>query len=389
MTAVEGSSVPATKETPSLSLPKGTRHIPSLDGVRGLAILAVLTVHSGLNHYGGAGVDVFFVLSGYLITGILLNERIETGRVGFKNFYMRRWLRLFPALLLLVLLYLLAAKLMHMHVNEAVKDSFIALFYISNWTRAFGSIHPDYLGHTWSLSVEEQFYLIWPPLVLLLYKLLGRTWKAAGVCVLGAVTIVLYRWWMIKHGATMARFSNGLDTRMDTLVAGAAIAFFTPKLPRLVSAALTWVAVGAFVVYFGGWYHDSFEYVLIWTVLLLVGLLNARAGIVARLLSLKPLVWIGRVSYGVYLFHYPIMKWMIIHNWSVRDKTVVGSALGFGLATLSYYLVERPCLRLKDRFRSTSPRQTARGAGSSSEAAGGTEAAGSEEQMVHLAKGTA
>jgi peptidoglycan/LPS O-acetylase OafA/YrhL len=376
---VQVAVAPPATDVPTLALPRGTRHIPSLDGLRGLAILAVLGVHSGVNNFGGCGVDIFFVLSGYLITGILLNERIDTGRVGFKNFYARRWLRLFPALMLLVVLYIPASKLMHLHVNDAVKDSFIALFYMSNWTRAFGSVHPDFLGHTWSLSVEEQFYLIWPPVVLLLYKLFGRTWKAAGVCLAGMTTVILYRWWMIKHGASMDRFANGLDTRMDTLMAGAAIAFFTPKLSRFLSGALAWIAVAAFAVYFSGWYHESFEYVLGWTVVLLLGLLNARAGLLSRLLSLRPLVWIGKISYGLYLFHFPIMKWMIDHNWTVRDKAVVGSAMGFGLATLSYYLVERPCLRLKDRFRGPEARPREAQA----------PAAGNEWIACEMAKGTA
>jgi peptidoglycan/LPS O-acetylase OafA/YrhL len=364
---------------PTLALPRATRHIASLDGIRGLAILAVLAVHSGLNDFGGCGVDVFFVLSGYLITGILLKERAENGRVNFKNFYARRWLRLYPALLLLIALYIPATKLFHRHVNQAVGDSFIALFYLSNWWRTF-SVRPDFLGHTWSLSVEEQFYLIWPPLVLLLYRWLGRSWKAALVCAATVGGVIAYRWWMIRNGASLDRISNGLDTRIDMLIAGSALAFYTPPISRYFAAALTWAAAIAFFVYLGGWYHESYEYILGWTLVMLVGLLNGNTTLLAKVLALKPLVWIGRVSYGIYLFHFPAMKWMIDHHWSVRDKTIVGWSIGFGLATLSYYLVERPCLRLKDRFRSEKP---------AADAGGATQAANGEWISCQLSKGTA
>ncbi len=326
------------------------RHVDAFDGIRGLAVLAVMAAHVGLNDRGGCGVDIFFVLSGFLITGILLRERGQRGRVSFFNFYARRWLRLFPALLLTVLLFLVFARVMGLHMTGAGWDSLMALSYTSNWTRAFGN-KPDYLGHTWSLSIEEQFYLLWPPVMLLLYRWLGRTWRGAAGCAALAAIVVAYRWWMIQAGATEQRIYNGLDTRLDTLLAGAARAFFMPRVTRVGGELLAWVSAGALTCFVAGWLGDSTEQVTLGTVGLLVGLSNAPAGAAARVLSLTPLVWVGKISYGLYLFHFPLMKYMIEQHWTVRDKTLVGISVAFALATASYYLVERPFLRLKDRFR--------------------------------------
>ena len=345
---------------------------PALDGLRGVAILGVFAHHAQVPYLRGGfiGVDIFFVLSGFLITALLLQEADETGRISLRSFYIRRALRLFPALAVLLGAFVLFPRVFGMTRADAAMASGAAAFYVSNWVRAFDLLDLEALSHTWSLAIEEQFYLLWPPVVALLVVLgVRRKWlilvAVAGIAEATVMRVVLW------HGAeSWRRLSNGLDTRLDGLLIGALAALVLASLSSLdvlrrrafrvvvVAAALTLVTVlhsgraAAPPMYFG-----VGSLVSLCAALVLIGTFAADTWI-GSLLEFGPLVWIGRISYGLYLWHYPVIAGMFENDrlarlgvdpaWWIPIQIVASLAL----ATGSFYLLERPMLRFKQRFGS-------------------------------------
>jgi peptidoglycan/LPS O-acetylase OafA/YrhL len=345
-------------QVPALAKPLkaiAAHRVAALDGIRGFAVAIVMIGHAGFLPAGGAGVDMFFVLSGFLITGLLLEEKHATGRVGLFNFYMRRVLRLAPALALMVTLWLIASAILHVGFRRQLEDSAMAAGYIANWTLAFGTGRPLFLGHTWSLCIEEQFYALWPWITLGIYGLFGRSRLGGEICLAGAIGVMAYRYWMSEFaGASLYRVYFALDTRSDALLLGAALAFLNIRLPKLAAEILGWLGAAALIAYLAPYvYPFGASYVIpaACTAVILVGLLNAPSGSLAKLLSWRPLAWLGMISYGLYLFHYPIIRYMKFKQFDSWIILLVELPLALLVATLSFYLLERPCLRLKDRFR--------------------------------------
>ncbi|AYJ84953.1 acyltransferase (plasmid) [Sphingomonas paeninsulae] len=204
---------------------------PALDGIRALAASAVLLVHLNPAFLPGGwiGVDVFFVLSGFLITRILQLEIGTTGSIDLKRFYIRRAIRLVPALLAMVMVVVIVAKLME---KQIITEAILSLTYTMNWAQAFDIGLPvKYLDHTWSLAVEEQFYLVWPIALLALRS--KRPWAYVAALL---VASLFWRGALIHNGATWARTYHGFDTHSDTLLIGSLLALF-PISQRVVSAA--------------------------------------------------------------------------------------------------------------------------------------------------------
>jgi peptidoglycan/LPS O-acetylase OafA/YrhL len=341
---------------------------PALDGVRALAVLAVISYHLGLPVSGGfLGVDVFFVLSGYLITDLLLAEHDESGRVRLGRFWARRARRLLPALLVVV-----AACAVEISRNEPLlglgprrADMLATLAYYANWhfIATDQSYFATYTGasplrHMWSLAIEEQFYLVWP---LLLVGLLRLTRQAIWLRVLavgvaaGASALALA---MEYNVANPSRAYLGTDGRAHELLIGAVLAFAVQsgclsrlrRLNRVVpmsSLILFAAALGAIAVvpdttpayYRGG----SVAFCLV-IALLLLTIETDPSGEVARLLSRRPLVLVGRISYGLYLWHWPVILWLHAPDGSWLRR-LASIALIFGAATLSYVVVEAPARR--------------------------------------------
>ncbi|WP_434152230.1 acyltransferase family protein (plasmid) [Methylocaldum gracile subsp. desertum] len=345
-------------------------YIPELDGLRGIAILAVMAFHGNAPFLRGGfiGVDVFFVLSGFLITSLLISEFDRFGTISFKNFYMRRVLRLAPALILLLLVFCLASfALLDTEIAKSnYVDALISLTYLSNWARAFSIHPPDFLAHTWSLSIEEQFYVLWP---LILSVLLSGLRKRRHV-VLIAVSIALLSWslriYLSMKASPPGRLYNGLDTRADALMVGCALGIILSsglvgeaakaRLQKIlvVGAPFSVVCLLAFAV-FSRWtspwmYYGGFFIVELLTVALVLDILMNPQSVIRKILAMRGLVWAGTVSYGLYLWHYPIYRTMSaigFHNWTVP---ALGSLLTVIVAALSYYGLERPMLRLKKHF---------------------------------------
>jgi peptidoglycan/LPS O-acetylase OafA/YrhL len=347
--------------------------IPSLNGLRGVAVLAVMLFHIQAPHMQGAyiGVDIFFVLSGFLITTLLISEYDTLGRINLKNFYMRRALRLLPALLFLLIVFMLYSLIAFDRptVFSNLKDSLISLFYIANWTRAFGLNIPDMLGHTWSLSIEEQYYIIWPLTLILLTRFISsRKWLSISVFFLALVSWLI-RILLLSSGSSIDRVYNGLDTRMDSLLIGCTLGVLLASglLRRLqenksfklsVHYILAPISVAglAIVIIFTHLHDPSLYYwilfvVEIFTALLVLDILTPGQSLIKRLLEIRVIVWVGSISYGLYLWHYPIMKIVAGLQMNVQIKIFLAFFFSFLAATISFYLIEKPILRLKSRYK--------------------------------------
>jgi peptidoglycan/LPS O-acetylase OafA/YrhL len=200
--------------------PGAGRYIPGFDGIRGVSILLVLFFHGQLAAFanGHIGVDIFFVLSGYLITSILLREYARNQSISLAAFYRRRSLRLFPALTLMSMLFLVTASLLLPDFRARLRETFEALFYVTNWSRAFAFNHSIYLGHTWSLGNEELFYLFWPILIVTLLPLPHGSRIAFATALAMALTSALWRLLLAKHGASAIRLHDGFDVRCDSIL---------------------------------------------------------------------------------------------------------------------------------------------------------------------------
>ena len=355
-------------------------HRPELDGIRGLSILLVFIhhVYSPLMPGGFLGVDVFFVLSGFLITSLLLTEWDRTGSISIKDFYIRRALRLLPAIT--VLSIVLAAGALFLNERDAEKTYrgiWLALSYVSNWLYAFKLYSAENpLGVTWSLAIEEQFYLFWP---LVLRFLLQSKWlsrRGTVLLVIGLLFLIIgHRSWLHSLGVPVERLYYGSDTRADALLIGCLIGFmfcwnFVPKTRafKILVKAFTVVSVGflAYMTLTATW-EDLLLYrslilsmISVAAGMVLIGVLVLQSRPIKMVLQFAPLVWFGRISYGLYLWHWPIL-WIIYQQKHLPPSNLqlfLVMVLSLVLPTLSYYFVEERFLRLKGRFNAAAVKPT-------------------------------
>lgn len=346
---------------------KANKFRPEIQGLRALAVLLVLAFHARLGAFSGGfvGVDVFFVISGFLITSLLLEEYSSTGAVDFVRFYARRLQRLLPAVLLVlvVVVPVYSAVLSPLETKLITSTAIATVFYLSNvW---FASTATDYLGgdakedpllHTWSLGVEEQFYMFWPlVLVLLLRHVSGVSWRAGIFWSLAlasfSVSVVL------SHKVQPWAFFL-LPARAWEFALGAMLAL--PVLPQASSySRYFWECVGlsglALIIFSA----TSFtQFVLfpgylaviptLGTALVILACNQSRDSWVTRTLSLKPLRWIGDISYSLYLWHWPflVMLYTFVKDPSPLE-TVAVCAGAIVAAGASYHLVENPIRRIR------------------------------------------
>ncbi len=338
-------------------------YLPGLDGLRALAVIAVVAYHAKPAWLPGGylGVEVFFVISGYIITcGLLANWR-ETGSVGLKAFWTRRALRLLPALFaMLVLLLVYAAVLEPDKLRQVRADSLAAALYITNWKLIFG--HVPYfesfgpaplLQHLWSLAVEEQFYILWPLIFAVLIRVLKPRLAAALVLALAIGSAVLMAA-LYADVYSASRVYYGTDTRACGLLLGATLAFFvTPGFAtgRLRRALLFFSAAGGLAVLV--WLSirlDEYQPLLYRGGFLVTGLaaavvivaVAAPRSLTSRLVGILPLRWLGQRSYGIYLWHWPLLLLMKpAHNPPLWDLPL-RLGLIFVAAAVSYRFIETP-----------------------------------------------
>ena len=339
----------------------------SLDGARGLMTLGVLAAHLHYYWYPGAIIfmDTFFLMSSYLITSLLIKDKDAQGAVNFRRFYERRVRRLFPALFAMLAVYALAVWVLGRPTVPEARAITAALFYFMNWARAFEWPMSPYLGHAWSLSIEEQFYALWP----LAFTLLIRKSATRMMLVLLALGVASAAWrcWLAMDGASLARMYNGTDVRLDGLCLGAALAFYRrghlqdlgEGARTLLTHATPVVALVLFIWGFSASYYDRAWYLwqsqvcMVLSLVLVAGLVLCRRTVLHPVLELPATVFLGRICYGLYIWHHPIFLIMEDHlKLDLTTRVMVGLPLTFLVATLSYYLIEMPFMT---RRRSAAP----------------------------------
>jgi len=348
------------------------KRMPILDGLRGIAVLMVVVTHfasvSVTNyHYFYPGLledDVFFVLSGFLITSILLEEFERTGTISLKNFFVRRFLRLMPAYLVCVLLlrfvaphFLIGAEAQAASSNRTLS---LALVYMTNWQGVAGE-KLGVFSHLWSLAVEEQFYFTWAP--LLLFVVIRMKSRRSVVALTVLLNLLLFGWLEIRIANNSANLL-GTDCRLISLLIGAlaGMAWFWKLYPRQFLSSkyfdlLAGASAIAAIVLASKFSYDSVPSyrVLPWFALtvgiIVVWSATRTRSLVHLILTLPPLVWLGQVSYGLYLWHHFFAVFVRDRAWSLPVKLSVGIAASLIVTTYSYYLLERPFLKLKDRFK--------------------------------------
>lgn len=358
----------------------GTHHIPGLDGVRGLALLTVFACHTYpvLLLGGQIGVDLFFVLSGFLITGILLREAKSTGGIGFKNFYIRRALRLFPALfamVLIVVVYVALFRKEELHRTLLDAGSIVGYFY--NWVRVWAVTDPSiglqhHFGHLWSLSVEEQFYILWPVLLFAAFRMPNPKWSVLALIVAGIIYPTFARLFL-QHSLPTLEIYFRTDLRIDVLMWGALGAWLVVfdeakriKIPAViadisaVAAFVILMAIASYDVAYNGWLNaGGYVPVGFLTAFLIVAVAMGWSRIATWFFDLGFMRWTGKISYGLYIWHLPVFWFAFKAPYALPIPSVIAVVATYIVAALSFYLYEQPFLRLKDRFATKKPAQTA------------------------------
>ena len=352
-------------------------YLPGLDGVRALAVIGVLLYHADLSWIPGGflGVDVFFVLSGFLITSLILEEFDRSGRVDFRKFYLGRARRLLPALILVLVVVSLAAALVYQDAaRQLASDVVASIFYVNNWwyiaadQSYFEFIgRPPLLKHLWSLAVEEQFYLVWPAIAFLAMRRFARK----GVFAVAATLAILSTIWMLQLAvangfpdfADPSRAYFGTDSHSMGLLIGAAMAtFWRPgrmrrSLPTGASAIITAIGIAAllaviwffvFVGEFTPWlYRGGFLGLALIVATLIAAASHPGVGL-GKAMGTQPWRYIGQRSYGLYLWHWPVFMATRPGLDLPLDGVpllILRLGLTVGIAELSFRFVEMPIRR--------------------------------------------
>jgi peptidoglycan/LPS O-acetylase OafA/YrhL len=352
-----------------------TATIPSLDGIRAVAVLLVFLAHSGLEHLvpGGLGVTLFFVLSGYLISTLMRIEHRDRNRIDFKGFYLRRILRLMPPLLVIVALAALLAQLALIDGRFTPNGFLAVVFYWGNYfviARDFDGM-PAGLGVVWSLAVEEHFYLFYPPLAALLLRV-SRAGTTAIVLVALCLAVLTWRYWLAVNGAPIDYLTMATDTRVDAILIGCLLALWRnpwldpPKRSASWIDAVAVVAALSVLIFTLAYRNEFFRVTARHTVqsaalAVLLYYAVARADRAPfRWLNTAPLVYIGSLSYTIYLSHHMILLLINKHQPTLGwlPTTLGAIALTWLVAEPMRRWIEAPCARLRRRLHDTQPPST-------------------------------
>jgi peptidoglycan/LPS O-acetylase OafA/YrhL len=362
-------SLPVVRRRPSWQTRK-LGYQPGLDGLRALAVGLVVAYHLGYSRVAGGyiGVELFFVLSGWLVCALLVNEHHRTDGIALRDFWVRRARRLLPAVAAVVAGTLAWASVAQPgRLAELRGEAVAAVGYHLNWRliadhKSYfqAAAGPSALNHLWSLSIEEQFYLVFPLLCGLVLVRVGRK-RAVAVALAGAVAATVLRFALAGGGGDPTRLYFGTDTRAAGLLAGVALGLFwtpnrlRPHAGRPFVAALDAVAVTAAVVV--GWYAfaltdrdgAAFSYgltaVQLATLVLIAVAVYPAPTRTGRLLAASPMRWVGQRSYGIYLIHWPVIVFTAAAPGEQPEsplKVAAQVALVLGLAALSYRWIEQP-----------------------------------------------
>lgn len=361
--------------------PRELGYMPALDGVRAVGVLAVMAYHGGLSFIPGGffALDTFFVLSGFLITTLLVREHRSTGGIALRAFWARRARRLLPALFVVVLAVVLYGRFIAAPGSfpDMRIDAISSMFYFANWHFiasnqnyfiASGPVSP--LLPTWSLAIEEQFYIVWPIVVLLILGTRrhskNRTkslWVLLAVTSTGALASAVEMAMLFHPGSDATRLYFGTDTHGQSLLVGAALAcavalwrqrrgeYVTSRAGRRALGAAGLTGIG---VYAWGWSHIQWDQEIVYkggfavasiaAALVLADVVLDPSGVISRVLSIAPLRYLGTISYGIYLWHFPLD--ILLDESRVRlggyPLFAVRSVAAIAVATVSYFVLERP-----------------------------------------------
>jgi peptidoglycan/LPS O-acetylase OafA/YrhL len=374
-------------------------YIPAFDGLRAICILFVIGFHvissdhfwlQNIAHRGWCGVDIFFVLSGFLITWVLIAEQDQSDTINLPRFYLRRAMRLQPAYLSGLVIFALLLFIFHRAKFPVIAHALpYFLTYSLNLGLAFGFLEYPPYGQAWSLCIEEQFYLCWPWMLrrFRAEKLLPLLlWIIALVATYRSVVYVFWNWTHLAAPsmASLDRIFYGTDTRIDTILFGCVFAlalrlgvldpfieqlrkpWFTTFALALTVAVFAWSTGGSFK---GGWRAATIGFTLMGASagLLIVALFLNEDSILSRLLSTRPMVFIGKISYGIYLFHE--ILWSAYARTFYLSNEVIGTLpqeitavvvvtlLSITAAALHYRIIERRFFSLRDRLEKSLPRR--------------------------------
>jgi peptidoglycan/LPS O-acetylase OafA/YrhL len=338
---------------------------PGLDGLRAIAVAAVFLYHSRIDWLPGGflGVDLFFVLSGFLITSLLLVEWEARNRIDLLRFWLRRARRLLPALVVVVLGSLVLASIFaRQDLAHTRSDVVGSLFYYANWHQIIANHsyfnlmgNPSLLQHTWSLGVEEQFYIVWPLLLVPGLVLVGRK-RLPMLVIAGIAASAALMWILYNPNSDPSRVYYGTDTRAFLLLMGILLALVWPWIERmrravpliellgvaaLVGTVLLFLKMQDFnpTLYRGGDLAAAFCFVV-----LIAAVAHPRTGL-GPALGIAPLRWVGERSYGIYLWHLPIILLLrpgVDVPWTGPGVVVLQAAIVLAAATLSFRFVEEP-----------------------------------------------
>lgn len=333
-----------------------------LDGLRGWAVIAVVAFHSGALRAGWVGVDLFMALSGFLITGVLVRELEVDGRLLFARFWARRARRLFPALLLVIAFIAVVSAVQPTGWTiPTPREAWGALTYSSNWlrlgeNRSYWQMFdaPSALDHLWSLAIEEQFYLVWPIVLFAAWRWRdrrGATIAAAVGLVLAGMTQVM----LIRSGAAIERVYVGTDSRAPAFLAGALCFMIRPRVVAWSTPARRWLTLASVSIVVTACFALDGDSPSVYQGPLLVAslagalLVTLTSTFASPTLALRPFLgrpWraIGRWSYGIYLFHWPVILVIGVDRWSAPVRLVVAMTISTVLASASYEFFERPIL---------------------------------------------
>jgi len=360
-------SHPLSPVSPPLQRALSGRHLPALDGLRAIAVFTVIVYHFGIDSVpGDLGVSAFFVLSGFLITWLLLKEQAGSGTISLGQFYARRTLRIFPAYYVFLLVSLAIDSTRHSPWPKGL--TLAGLFYFVNYFNALHGHPSTTIAHAWSLAIEEQFYLLWP-LALLLLLQGGRKRAIAGL--LAAITLVLtWRSFLyLEVNIGSAYVYNAFDTRFDNLAVGCLLAlavdqrwFRTSEALLTRSSALPIVTL-VLLLLSRSLTSPSYHYSLGYTVdaclvaIFILQMLAFHQTTLWRWLEWPIIKYLGVISYPLYLWH----AWGLsighhVQAAGIAGEFAVGVMVTIGLASASYHFVERPFLLLKQRFQRSEPR---------------------------------
>jgi peptidoglycan/LPS O-acetylase OafA/YrhL len=336
------------------------QHLPALDGLRAVAVGLVIAYHAGYNIPGDLGVTGFFVLSGFLITWLLLREYDHSGTISLRAFYLRRTLRIFPAYYAFVLFSLLTDFLLG--YTWTAGQMWAALGYAVNYYNAFHN-HKGPIPHAWSLAIEEQFYLCWPILMLILMRRGERFLRLTMMTLI--VTILIWRSYLYLGLAVGSAYVyNAVDTRFDTLALGCLLATLLrhprflqfsamiasrPWLPIVTAILIMWSRTGGSAAYH---YSLGFTVDSLLIAILITQLLQLHTSVLWTWLDYRITRYLGALSYPLYLWHLIALaigaKLFFLPQ---TGQAIAGVAAAIMLAAGSYHLLEQPILALKPRLQ--------------------------------------